>query len=224
METNELIAAAEQVLPLIIANRTKLEPRLAAGFIDGVQTDLRALREASDGTAPARAASRAATVSQNDAAKQGAALVANLRALVRTGAPKDKALWRAYGVGAALTNTVSSVQKALSTVVSAAASNADKTRAVGILGTDIDAARTLLAALSTLDGDQERKRTSSKLATSAAGAIRARLAANLAHLKSIARSALPADKAEAIADLMPSSGRGSPAKGKPARGQAAAPA
>lgn len=133
----------------------------------------------------------------------GANLVAATRALVRTGAPTDKALWRAFGVGQKVSATVSSVHKALGIVIGAATGNADKTRAVGILTTDLDEARTLLAALPTLDGAQERKRSSSKQATAAAKAAVKRLNANLQHLASIARIALPADKAEPFAAELP---------------------
>ena len=103
----EAVRAAEALITLAAQFRAKLEARMGAGFIDGLAADTASLRDLLGDTSAQRATKRASTVSQNDAVAEGAALVANLRALVRTGAAGQKAVWRAWGVGQQVNHTVS---------------------------------------------------------------------------------------------------------------------
>ncbi len=87
----------------------------------------------------------------------------------------------------------------------------------------MDAARALLSALPTLDGTQERKKSSSKAATANAKAAVMRLNANLQHLGSIARAALPVDRAAQFEGELPRRARSS-SKGRASKAGAATPA
>ena len=148
-----------------------------------------------------------ATISQNDAVKDGAVLVASLRRLLRSGASKDKQLQKAFGVGLDVKATVSSVEKALGLVIAAASRNEAAVRAAGVLPDDITSARNLLAAVGGADASQERKKLTAKQATAAASVVHARLADNLANLDSIAQASLPGAQAAQFIALIPNSPR-----------------
>lgn len=210
----EAVRAAEALITLAAQFRAKLEARMGAGFIDGLAADTASLRDLLGGTSAQRATKRASTVSQNDAVAEGAALVANLRALVRTGAAGQKAVWRAWGVGQQVNHTVSSVEKGLASILAAASADPAQARAIGVLQEDLDRAGKLLAAVSAADSTQERKKISSKQATAAANATQARLEANLVHLTSLAAVALDRETAAQFAAALPAS-RGGKKKKKP---------
>lgn len=204
------VRAAEQALVLAKPHQTKLEERLAAGFFDSLKTDAAIARAKGDVQA-SRATKRAATVSQDEAVREGAKLVVALRSVVRSGARTDRALWNAFGVGSKVKPSVSSVSAALSTAIAAANKFPSETSAIGILAADIQRAQSYLDSIADIDADQEAKKVSSKQATAQLNAALDRLSSNLAHLASVARVALEADTAAAFAALLPSS----PARKKP---------
>src|SRR4051812_9833323 len=114
---DQTIRAAEGLHPLAVQHRATLEPRLSAGFIEGLAADITSLRGLSSGKAAVRGDRSSATISQNEAVKQGGALAVNIRKLLRTGAPNDKGLAKAFGVGVKVNNTVGSVAKALQLII-----------------------------------------------------------------------------------------------------------
>jgi hypothetical protein len=211
-----VVRAAEQIHPLAVKHRALLEPRLSAGFIDGIKADADAVRAASDAAADARGTTRSATISQNEALDLGAKLVSRIRALVRTGQPTNKALWRDIGVGTRTNGSVARVTAALTQVLNAANRFPAELRAAGVLPGDLDEARAALSALVAADSSQEGKKVSSRQATQALNATRVRLENNLMHLASVAAASLPAADARLFADALPRTGRGTPKRASPA--------
>jgi len=202
---DQTIRAGEGLHPLAIQHRAVLEPRLSAGFIDGLAADTASLRGLSSGKAAARSVRSSATISQNEAVKQGGALAVNIRKLLRTGAPTNKALARAFGVGLAVNNTVGSVAKALQTILGAAAQHEVAAREAGVLPEDVAQARTLWSAVASADASQEGKKLTAKQATAASGALQRRLEDNLVHLVAIAEISLASPPAQHFDALTPRS-------------------
>lgn len=208
------VRAGEQMLEAAKGHIAKLEGRLPAGFFDGLKTDI-AIARASGDVQASRATKRAATVSQDEAVDEGLALATSIRGVVRSGAPGNKALWKEFGVGTAVTPSVRSVSNALSTVLAAANKFPSETTAIGILAEDLQRAQTYLNSIASIDADQEAKKVSAKQATAQLNAAIDRLSGNLTHLVAIAKIALPAADADALAAVLPSSPKRKPAP-KPA--------
>jgi hypothetical protein len=209
-KTDGVVTAAEQALELAKTHGPALEPRLAAGFFDLIRTDVATVRANGD-VQSVRSTKKAATMSQNDAVRQGFDLVSAIRAAIRSGAPKNKVLWRAFGVGSTVSPTVRSVSGALSTILGAASRFPSEIAAVGILADDVQRAQTYATAIASADSVQEASKLTSKQATAQLNAALARLSSNLTHLASIARVALPAKAAAEFAAILPSSSRKKPA-------------
>lgn len=216
-----MVRAAEGIHPLAVKHRAVLEPRLAAGFIDGLKADADAVRAASDTAADSRGTRRGATISQNEAMTTGAEIIVRIRALVRTGQPNAKQLWRDVGVGVKPNGSLGRVTAGLTQILNASTRFPAELRAAGVLQTDLDQARAALSALVAADSSQEQKKLTAKQATQALTATRVRLENNLVHLASIAGASLSAADARLFADLIP---RTAAAKKKSARVAPAAPA
>lgn len=216
-----MVRAAEGLHPLAVKHRAALEPRLPAGFVDGLKADADSVRAAADSAADTRGSKRGATISQNDALAAGARLIGSIRALVRTGQPNAKQLWRDLGVGLATNGSLGRVTAGLTQILNASTRFPAELRAAGVLQTDLDQARAALGALVAADSSQEQKKLTAKQATQALTATRVRLENNLVHLASIAGASLSAADARLFADLIP---RTAAAKKKSARVAPAAPA
>lgn len=216
-----MVRAAEGLHPLAVKHRAAIEPRLPAGFIDGIKADADAVRAASDTAADSRGSKRGATINQNDALAAGTRLIGSIRALVRTGQPSAKQLWRDLGVGLATNGSVGRVTAGLTQILNASTRFPAELRAAGVLQADLDQARAALTALVAADSTQEQKKLTAKQATQVLTATRVRLENNLVHLASIAAASLPAADARLFADLLPRSASG---KSKRERVAPAAPA
>jgi hypothetical protein len=198
-----LLRAAEGLHPLAVKHRSVLEPRLPAGFIDGLKADADAVRAAFDAAIDSRGTKRGATISQNEAMANGVRLIGSIRALVRTGQPNARQLWRDIGVGAKPNGSIGRVTAGLTRILNAATRFPAELRAAGVLQTDLDQARAAPDALVAADSTQEQKKLSSKQATQHLTAARVRLENNLVHLVSVAGVSLPAADAKLFADLLP---------------------
>lgn len=210
-----VVRAAEGLHPLAVKHRAALEARLPAGFIDGLQADADAVRSAADDAVDSRGSRRGATVRQNDAIKSGARIVTSVRALVRTGQPAAKQLWREVGVGLRANGTVGNVTAGLRQVLNAAARFPTELRDAGVLQADLDGAQAALNALVAADSTQEQKKLTAKQATQALAATRVRLENNLMHLASIAAASLGAADARLFANGLPRTGKAKKAKAAP---------
>lgn len=200
---------AEQLLELAKPHVSKLEGRLPAGFFDSLKTDAGIARARGD-VAASRNTRKAATVSQDEAVREGAELVSAIRELVRRGAPKDKQLWKAFGVGSRFTPSVGSVSSALNGIIAAANTFPSQTQALGVLAADLTRVQGYVASISSIDADQEAKKQTSKQATAQLKAAVGRLGNNLSLLASMARLALPASDAKAFEAALPASPKGKP--------------
>lgn len=212
----ETIRCGAQMLELASTGnyRSLMEPRLAAGFMGRLEAGVEQLRLQSGGKAASRSAKESSTVSQQDAIKLGAEIVGRMRLLVRTGAPDDKMLWRALGVGNKVDQTVKSVRSSLAKVVEGVVKNQNKALQAGILPADLDAARDYATALDDADDAQEGKKVASGLSTAAVKKLLVDLKRDLTHLATVATVTLPADVAARFNAALPASG--SAAKKKPA--------
>ncbi len=204
---DQTIRAAEGLAPLAAQHRRALEARLPAGFIDGLAADSRRLLELTGGKSAAHSQRSTATVTQNDAVKRGMELVSHLRRLVRTGAPRNKALHRSVGVGKEVANTVGAVARALEVVVTGASAAEAEARAAGILPDDVALARSLWASLADADRAQEGLKLTAREATAASKTLQRRLEDDLMHLVSVASVTLGKPEAAAFDALTPAVGR-----------------
>lgn len=191
------------MLGLADDNKEALVGRLAAGFLEGTASDVNSLRYLTGSSTTLRNEKEGATVTQNVALEKGDVLVAQMRRLVRTGAPTDKALWRTFGVGKKTTNSVRSVTDALTSVVDGIVKNQTKALAVGMLPDDLDEARLYLNSLETADTKQERKKVEAKGGTASVKVLVGRVKQNLTHLASIANRSLPPAVAQKFEDALP---------------------
>lgn len=212
----ETIRCGAQMLELASTGnyRSLMEPRLAAGFMGRLEAGVEQLRLQSGGKAASRSAKESSTVSQQDAIKLGAEIVGRMRLLVRTGAPDDKMLWRALGVGNKVDQTVKSVRSNLAKVVEGVVKNQNKALQAGILPADLDAARDYATALDDADDAQEGKKVASGLSTAAVKKLLVDLKRDLTHLATVATVTLPADVSARFNAALPASG--SATKKKPA--------
>lgn len=202
-----MVRAAEGLHLLAVKHRAAIEPRLPGGFIDGLKADADAVRAASDSAADSRGSKLGATINQNEALAVGSRLISSIRALVRTGQPNAKQLWRDIGVGLATNGSLGRVTAGLTQILNAATRFPAELRAAGVLQSDLDQARAALTALVAADSTQEQKKLTAKQATQILNATRVRLENNLVHLVSIAAASLSAADAKPFADLLPPSGR-----------------
>jgi hypothetical protein len=188
---SESIAAGERVVALAETHRAAIERRLAAGLIEKTKAAVAELRDGSGEKSSARADKRSSTVSQNEALAAGATIVSRVRRLIRTGAPEDKALWRAFGVGKEVTESVKAVSNALTTIIDGFAKYEAKATATGVLADDITEAQAALASLTGADRTQEGKKVSAKAATARVKVLRDQLTRDLRHIVSVAAVSLP---------------------------------
>lgn len=203
------IRVGEAAFQLAADHRTELDARLPAGLIDGLGADVATLRGTSAGAKAARAGKRSATLTQNDAAREGNELAMSIRTAVRNGEPSDRAFQKAFGVGERVSShKVASVEAALETILRAAEANPERTRAVGIFPEDLDEVRRVRAALSTADASQEVRTVSSKVATSDRDEAQRRVQRSVKRIVGAAAVAFRGrpELARLFADLIPSRG------------------
>lgn len=185
--------------------RALMEGRLAAGFIDTLFSRVEQLRLHSGGKDAPRSEAASATVTQDDAIDLGGDHVIKMRGLIRTGAPDDKALWRAFGVGKKVDDTVKSVRTALATLVDGIVKNQNKALAAGLLPSDLDLARLYATTLDDADESQEGKKKKSVLSTGQVNSMLVVLKRDLTHIVSVAHATLPKDVAAKFEATLPPS-------------------
>lgn len=202
-DVNEAPRIAERILELAKPYVKDLEGRVAAGFFDGLKSDAAIVRARGDVEA-SRSTKKAATVSQDVAVREGGRMVVTIRELVRRGAPKDKELWKAFGVGGRIGTSVSSVSSSIGEILNALNRYPGQAQALGILATDVTRLQGYLSSIASVDADQEAKKLTSKQATAQFKAAVERLSSNLTLLATVAKLALPADVAAEFEAALPS--------------------
>ena len=176
LASDEAVRRAESAHQHAIEDRRAIEPRLAAGLIDGVPADIALVRGILDSTLVVRTATKSLTAKQNAQAGDLAGLVSLVRAAIFRKFPGNKTLTRKFGVGEKVTTgKVSSVTGGAEKVLAAAEKHPAETAQAAVLQSDLKELRGLLAALTTTDSVQEKSKADSKRATASRNAAVLRL-------------------------------------------------
>lgn len=154
-----------KALGLAQAHQAEIDPRLPAGLLPGLVTDLTALGVVVPAAAQARAEVKVATQARGAAVGRGVDCVTAVRRAVRdAGAPPD--VRHAYGVGMSLDKRR---PNALKTVVGLIVGRLDEhpedAPAFGIVQADIDAVRALHTGVDAVSTAQAQKRASAPQTT-----------------------------------------------------------
>ena len=172
--------SGEQVVELLKSDRFKIEPRVAAGLIDGLIADLPLLRDIAVWVADARQAKKAATKGTTNAAELLLALVMAGRTTIKLNKLDAEVCARA-GVGKSMNiKVVKSVLDGAEMMVQAYAQFPDQLRIAGVLPADIERIQALRAQLTTVDVAQEGAKLSSKEKTAARNEAHRRVKAAIA--------------------------------------------
>lgn len=179
MKPAEALRAVERVKELLKKDRAKLEGRLDAAVIAGMEEDAGLLATKIAGAKTVRAQKMALTLRQNLTAEQIIALVMALRSAMKKGRVSDE-LRKAAGVGTSISpNSVGSALNAADKIIKAYGDYTDELRVVGVLPKDVETLGEMVSALRVTDGSQEGKKTESKLTTAERDAAQRRLEAAL---------------------------------------------
>lgn len=164
----------EAAYSLATADRTVLEPRLTAGLLDALRTDLDALPGAAVSSATHAGDQKTATADEREAAKESFDLVRVVRdAAKRRG---GAALARKLGVGDGLRHSdTTHVLAALAAVVNAAGSDGAGLAGIGVTQDDIAEANALGTRLTGADAEQWKKLVARKEGTADALVLRRRI-------------------------------------------------
>jgi len=156
-----------KALNLAILHQAVIEPRLPAGTINGLTSDLDALGVVVPGAQQVQRESQTATAEQRAALRKGYARVRAVRSAVRkSGAPKD--VQRAYGVGQYVNPTlVRDVKSMLKQIIDRAMAEPAEAAGFGIIKKDIDAMSATYQMITDVDKEQNQKRASAPLSTKA---------------------------------------------------------
>lgn len=198
--------------------KAQLEPRLAAGLIDGLRADTAEFLGKRVEAGNALDTLKTATKEQNAAIAEALRLLRPARASVNARTEKNKSA--AFGVSKAINaDKVTSVLGALEAFLQGAAKYPEVVRGAGLLTAELDTLRGLAASLASADQAQEKQKHARKIPTANRNAVQARIesaVAAISHAGQIAFAAKP-DTAARFADLVPS-GPKRAAKKRPANG------
>lgn len=171
----QITGRATEALALAGEDRALLEPRLGAGLLEGAQADLARVVEVVSGATEKRAEKVASTATQNELAAQVIQEVMAIRTAINVSGLSAAARKR-YGVGLRMSpKTIKSVVAGANAVLNAAEETPDELRSVGVLPSDLEQLRALLAALTGADTVQEGKKITAKQATAERDATLRRL-------------------------------------------------
>ncbi len=175
---DEAITTGSTTYKLALAHRADLEPRLEAGLIDHLAEDVASLRGDSRGTAVAQTEKSEATADKGAVAAAGFKLAHFIRESVKRNHPSDKALQKAFGVGArTMVEKPSTVATALNGILQAAQNHPDQFKAAGLLPADLVKVKDALTGLDAKVETQSDKKLTSKQATAAKLAVHLRVEA-----------------------------------------------
>jgi len=199
MKPEQVVEVGLKAKALIEKDRVKLEPRLAAGLIDGLYVDIDDLQ----GKAPGAKASRQLKMASGATLEQTLELAAQTGQAIRTVcrlAKLDDTIRTAVGVGKPMNaKTLKSVLAGVTMILDGYAQYSSSLREAGVLPADIALLTALRDRLLSENATQESKKISSKEATAARNAAHQRVedalgrilaAAELAFLQDPARLAM----------------------------------
>lgn len=193
-----VVRSALQLLELAEKDRGELEPRLTAGTLTGLREDTDGLRDEAPGAQAARQLKRAATATQEAAAKTLAALVRGIREACKS-ARLEADVLRAVGVGRPLQiKVVKSVVDAAEHVEQAYREFPDALRGAGVLPADLERVTALRARLQSADEAQEARKVTSKEKTASRDRAKKRVQVAIGKILAAAELAF-LDKPERLA-------------------------
>lgn len=141
------VAHAKEARALGQEHLADLQPRLAAGLMDGFAADLAHLEALQTGRPAKIDEVKGLTGSQGDLAEKGAQWAADIRETVRRRS-SGEGLRKAVGVGRSVQAArAKSVATAIEAILTAAGERPDEVRACGILESDLTRGKALLASL-----------------------------------------------------------------------------
>jgi hypothetical protein len=179
----------EQLKELVVKDRTKIEPRVEPGTIDGMIADLVVFQDEAVGATVLRQAKRSATRSVGNAAQ---ILADTVQAVRNAGRLKklDAEVLSMLGVGRKLDpRSVKSVLDGADMVAMTYTRHPDQLRRAGVLPADIERISALRTRLTTDDMAQEAQKTTSKEKTAARNAAHKRVQAAIASIVAAAELA-----------------------------------
>lgn len=185
--------------------RAELEPRLAAGVLDGFTADLEAFEHKRDDASNALGTLMAATRTQSAVAAEAVELLTTAREALRRGRTPAKYTLE-FGLKSRPNPTVvSSVRSALSAFTTAAARYPEVVRAVGILPSDLETMVELRNALIDVDAKQEAAKATRKTPVAERTALQVRIESAVDAIISAGRLAFVKrpDVADAFKALVP---------------------
>jgi hypothetical protein len=160
--SSELQSMGREALSLAKEFRSVIESRLPAGLIEGLEVDLTKFDDKRAAASNALGTLKLATRQQDEAVAMAVEFLSAARqAVIRAGASATQreafGTTRKYNV-----NNVSSVVAALDAFAVGAETYTDFTRAAGVLPADLEAAKSLRAALVSADQSQEAQKSKRK--------------------------------------------------------------
>ena len=164
----EAIRRGSAALELARDNRARIESRLPAGAIDGLEQDIKVIQDKIDLVAVHRSRQKGYTASQNKLMKHTRDFVSALKEAIKTAHPRNKSLLKAIGVGNHIVSRkVTSVTAAADTLLKAAARFPEEFRAAGVLERDLQKLDRLRSSLQKVDVKQEQVKVTAKQAIAA---------------------------------------------------------
>ncbi|MGV3621878.1 MAG: hypothetical protein ACO1OB_13725 [Archangium sp.] len=174
--------------------RAQLEPRLAAGLIDGLKADTAAFLGKRVEAGNALESLKTATKEQNAAIAHVLALLRPARAAVKA-STREKEKTSAFGISKEIQDTVvKSVIGAAHAFLQGAEKHPELARAAGVLSGDLDTLRALAASLASADQAQEKTKGARKIPTANRTAFQRRIEgaiASISHAGQLAFAAKP---------------------------------
>lgn len=198
--------------------KAQLEPRLAAGLIDGLSADTAEFLGKRVEAGNALNTLKTATKEQNAAIAHALAVLRPARASVNATTAKEKS--GAFGVSKAINaDKVTSVLEAVEGFLHGAAKYPEVVRGAGLLTADLEGLRAVATSLATADRAQEKQKQARKAPTLNRNALQARIEGAIAAISRAGQIAFVGkpDTAERFKGLIPSSSKPS-AKKAPVNG------
>lgn len=160
------IRAGREAHTLGVAHRIDLEPRLEAGALDHLDADVVELEAEQSGVAVAQADKTSATAHKGDSAEEGFSVSSSMRDAIRRNHLGDEEILKAFGLKAKVVKEKpSTIVSSLQTLLSGAQAHPEALRAAGVLPSDLDAAKSAVAALTAAGTTQATKKLTAKQAT-----------------------------------------------------------
>ncbi len=192
-EMEETRQKAERLLKTLKPDRSRLDPRLPPGLIDGLAADSGLLLDKAAGAGTAKTERKSATQDQTKVAGSIVELVMAMRSTLKRHKLDGTILSRA-GVGKKVSvAVVKSVVEAADDLIRTCGLYPDQVRGAGVLPADVERLCALRAQLITVDVAQEGAKVTAKEMIAARNAAHKRVKAAIASIVGVAELAFVGD-------------------------------